>query len=227
MADAPHLGVFALVRVDYATFTLIDIDVDMPERIGPVRAEEHATVAIFTGINSGPVRVAVDPRTVPPPAADLDSGLQEWDEIVEFSGESPDGSVEVVSLTEGLVAELLPLSATGPGSYRLRVHARGRATHRDLAVNEPVEDYLITAWPAPQAPAVVHRTAAGTNLLPRREADLPALQPHLHPPADPRPRPPSPRSGVRSRSATTRPSAFPPSLGGELSPPRGGTVRRR
>jgi hypothetical protein len=163
MADASHPGVFALVRVDYSTFTLIDLDVDMPESIGLVRAEEHATVAVFTGIDSGPVRVAVDPRTVPPPVADLNSGLREWDEIVEFSGESPDGSVEVVSLTEGLVTELPPLSATGPGTYRLRVHARGRATHRDLAVGEPVEDYLITTWPAPQAPAIVHTTAAGTH----------------------------------------------------------------
>jgi hypothetical protein len=164
MADASHLGVFALVRVDHATFTLIDVDADMPESIGLVRAEEHAIVAILTGIDSGPVRVAVDPRTGPPPAADLDSGLREWEEIVEFSGESPDGSVEVVSLTEGLVADLPPLSATGPGSYRLRVHARGRATHRDLAVSEPVEDYLITAWPAPQAPAVVHKAATGSDL---------------------------------------------------------------
>jgi hypothetical protein len=35
----------------------------------------------------------------------------------------------------------------GAGWYRVRAHARGRDLRYDLVVEEPVEDYLLVAWP--------------------------------------------------------------------------------
>ena len=44
-----------------------------------------------------------------------------------------------------------PLPA-GPEACRVRVHVRGRDRETDGGVLDPVEDYLIQAWPASAAP---------------------------------------------------------------------------
>jgi hypothetical protein len=36
---------------------------------------------------------------------------------------------------------------SGPGAYRLRVHARGRDIARGRFVDEPTEDYPLQVWP--------------------------------------------------------------------------------
>ncbi|WP_016906775.1 hypothetical protein [Streptomyces xiaopingdaonensis] len=48
------------------------------------------------------------------------------------------------------------LTPRGAGHYRVRVHARGRDTEPDGFVEEPVEDYLLIAWPQPPEPDVIH-----------------------------------------------------------------------
>ncbi len=56
------------------------------------------------------------------------------------------------------------LCGSGPGTYRLRVHARGRDSHPSEIVDEvpagaePAEQYLLVTWPADAAPASVHQT---------------------------------------------------------------------
>jgi len=49
----------------------------------------------------------------------------------------------------------------GAGWYRVRAHARGRDLMFDLVAEEPVEDYLVIAWPAdPAVPESLRVTAA-------------------------------------------------------------------
>lgn len=108
---------------------------------------------IFTGIASGPVAVRIEVRHDTPPTLDTAG----WDEVVEVSMEAPTGHVVVQGPMSDPPGHLPTLAATGPGHYRLLVHARGRDTAPDLAVFEPVEDYLVIAWPAPPGPEVVHR----------------------------------------------------------------------
>ncbi|WP_269856980.1 hypothetical protein [Streptomyces sp. RPT161] len=70
--------------------------------------------------------------------------------------------------------EEMPISAAGPGWYRLRVYARGRdqgAEAIDLDIDDdPVEEYLIQSWPAPQAPETHHKMtdAHGAEVRARR-----------------------------------------------------------
>lgn len=108
---------------------------------------------IYTGIDTGNVRVTAVTREDAP--ADIDPGP--WDEIVETSIFSAHGQLRVDSPQTGLVDTLPPLSPHGPGSYRLRVHVRGRDTNTDGVQEEPTEDYLVIIWPAPQAPELIIR----------------------------------------------------------------------
>ncbi|MFJ5838178.1 hypothetical protein ACIQGO_15655 [Streptomyces shenzhenensis] len=104
---------------------------------------------IVTGIRTGEIRATATSLTGPPPVHADDV----WEEIVEVSVQAPTGSLRVESLEHGPVDGLAPLSPTGPGWYRLRVHMRGRNIHPDKTSPEPIEDYLVTTWPAPQAGA--------------------------------------------------------------------------
>ncbi|MDG5808583.1 hypothetical protein P9869_39250 [Streptomyces ossamyceticus] len=62
-------------------------------------------------------------------------------------------------MMDDLDEDLPVLSFNGPGTYRLRVHARGRDTAIDLAPKDVTEWYLIQAWPAPpQDPTVLCQT---------------------------------------------------------------------
>ncbi|OJF15413.1 hypothetical protein [Couchioplanes caeruleus] len=104
-------------------------------------------IVVFTGISCGPVRVTVDARDAPPSTADTEA----WDEVLEVSVHAPVGRM-VVSGVFSDAPELPVLTTAGPGDYRVRLHARGRDTAIDLGVLEPVEDYLVIAWPAQLAP---------------------------------------------------------------------------
>lgn len=111
---------------------------------------------IATGVNTGLVRV-----TIQGPHSDTpDQPADDWDEIVEASVHAPMGNLSVESLVLGPLADdSAILSPTGPAWYRVRVHAHGRALHYDQVSMEPVEDYLIIAWPAPPAETTIMRTS--------------------------------------------------------------------
>ena len=101
---------------------------------------------ISTGIDSGPVRVAVEPQDAAPDTQDLG----EWEDAAEISVLAAFGELRVSPLVGQPVRELGVLSAHGPATYRLRVCARGRdrQARRILALDEePAEEYLISAWP--------------------------------------------------------------------------------
>lgn len=121
------------------------------EHNGLVQVIDGVTV-VLTGIHTGEVDVTVTlHETGPAP------GNGEWQEVVEVSAHAASGDLMVRGMMDDLDEELPVLSFSGPGDYRLRVHARGRDTAIDLAPDEVTEWYLIQAWPAPPAPVTVLR----------------------------------------------------------------------
>ncbi|GAA4100992.1 hypothetical protein [Actinomadura miaoliensis] len=99
---------------------------------------------VCTGTLTGYVRVTVlaaqEPPAAPDPAA--------WDDIVEVSFTSPSGRFGPACPE----AALLPnLASAGVGTYRLRVHVRGRdtAARAETANNadDVTEEHLIISWP--------------------------------------------------------------------------------
>jgi hypothetical protein len=115
----------------------------------------HAGLAmVLTGTQFGDIAVRVQ-------SGGSDPGLDVagWDEVVEVTLIVDAGDSELgVTGTDGGPDELLALTA-GPGSYRVRLHARGRDIGADLDVveGEPVEEHLLQIWPAPAAGIVVHK----------------------------------------------------------------------
>ncbi|MER7768714.1 hypothetical protein [Kitasatospora sp. NPDC096140] len=116
--------------------------------------ENRAT--ILTGTAFGNIALTYEPCPTEP-ALHLDG----WDDVVEvgmvfattragFAGHG---------FQDDPITTLPPLSAAGPGSYRVRVHVRGRNEGLDLEDNygDPVEFYLVQAWPAPVAPEIRHK----------------------------------------------------------------------
>lgn len=103
---------------------------------------------IKAGISMGPVSVEVS-RHASVPAFEV----ADWEDAAEFSVLVRDepGYVGGFSQDHRAAARI---DAAGPGWYRLRVHAKGRAVAPDLVVTDPTEEYLIQVWRAGPAEAV-------------------------------------------------------------------------
>ncbi|WP_407341946.1 hypothetical protein [Pengzhenrongella phosphoraccumulans] len=67
----------------------------------------------------------------------------------------------------------------GVGWYRVRAHARGRDLRFDLVAEEPVEDYLLEAWPEdPAEPHTVQVTSLHCRQLAAKQMPwIPAAAP--------------------------------------------------
>jgi len=140
--------------VHYGQLYLLDGEGEAPEfeilretPVGIVGAEPGAAI-LLTGLHTGTVgfTVTVDDHD---PGADLDA----YEDVVEIGFESRDGAASLVGWGEEYSRDLPPLPA-GPGSYRLRYHARGMdegAAAQDA--DEPIDEYLLQIWPAPASPA--------------------------------------------------------------------------
>lgn len=117
---------------------------------------------VYCGINRGPVRVVVQLLRSAPRRVDTGP----WDDIVEASVHAPNGNLRVHQLEYDATESAPPLpliSHKGPGSYRLRVHVRGRDLHYDDVQDDPCEDYLLVAWPARPAPDLIIRATDNTG----------------------------------------------------------------
>lgn len=110
---------------------------------------------VMTAHQWGPFSVTtqVSPAAPPEPGA-------EWEDVVEFSANSPSPLV-VTELVEN--DPRVPFTDE-PGTYRIRVSSRGRKPSADqepvddaTEAPRPVEWYLLQAWPAPVAEPVVVR----------------------------------------------------------------------
>ncbi|MDJ1134516.1 hypothetical protein [Streptomyces iconiensis] len=182
-----------LVSVEYRSFLLAE-----PGTSGRSAPEHYANGLVFTttpgetviltGIASGDVTVNLEIRRQPPDTVDLDP----WDEVVDHSLVAPIGEVRVLCVDD-VPPDFPVLSQQGPGSYRVRVHARGRDTAPDGVTFEPVEEYHLTVWPAPAAPDHVHKQTDSVGASWRRAAQRPTPQ---SPPPDALPStPPAKSSG--------------------------------
>jgi hypothetical protein len=117
----------------------------------------HSLAMVLTGTQFGEIAVSVQ-------SGDSDPGLDAsgWDEVVEFSlTATPDSAGLGISAMDGGPDDLMALTPAGGGSYRIRLHARGRDAGSDLDVVEdgPVEEHLLQVWPAP-ARGVITRKAS-------------------------------------------------------------------
>jgi hypothetical protein len=142
-------------QVHYGQIYLLDGENDLPtfdllgtSPVGLVGVNLGAALMV-TGLHTGTVgfKVSVDDHDPPP---DLD----EYDDVVEVSFESRDGTASLVGWGGEYSRDLPPLPA-GPGTYRLRYHTRGMdaaaaAEHSD----GPIDEYLLQIWPAPPSPAI-------------------------------------------------------------------------
>lgn len=112
---------------------------------------------ILTGIDRGEVRVSVSIFEGPVATR---PALTDWEEISEVSVYAPAGLLRVQSFEFDVDPGLPVLSAFGPGSYRLRVHACGRDVARGRVIlvgEQATEDYLVMCWPSPPQPEVIIR----------------------------------------------------------------------
>jgi hypothetical protein len=148
-----------LVQTDYGQFDLVwteggGFDGD-PDRFfdgqsnGLVGAADPNGVYVVLARRSGgsPVRVVLHDVAPDLPGPD-------YDDIVEVSTTVPeDGEPQWMSWAGETGGDLPGLA---PGSYRLRVSARGRdAGADDEFAEEPVDAYLIELWPAAVAPDAI------------------------------------------------------------------------
>ncbi len=146
----------AELDVSHHQFFLLDgpvkLPMDTPARANGLVVPEPGAVVVLTGIHTGAVNVLERLHHTEPPV-----DVTEWDDVVEVSFEAPHGRMIATPLMTDAPPDLLTVSFHGPGSYRLRVHVRGRDHAVDLAPEEVVETYLLSVWPAPIAAEVVHK----------------------------------------------------------------------
>ncbi|GLY65847.1 hypothetical protein [Amycolatopsis taiwanensis] len=152
----PVRAATAELRVSYGQFFVRDYgswvgDLSLAASNGLVGADSSGAV-VLTGIHTGRVNVTVELLDSAPGSVDLD----DWEEVVEVSVDSEDGELIACGLEDSPL-EFPYLSHAGAGPYRLRVHARGRDTAPGLNRFEPVEDYKISVWPAPEAAETVYK----------------------------------------------------------------------
>jgi hypothetical protein len=143
------------VYVHYGQIYLLDGEGDLPNfdlaqttsggiiRVGPGEA------LMMTGLHTGKVGFKVSVHDHHPPP-DLDG----YEDVVEVSFESRDGRASLVGWAGEYSRDLPPLPA-GPGTYRVRYHARGMdAAAAAVNSDAPIDEYLLQVWPAPPSPAM-------------------------------------------------------------------------
>jgi hypothetical protein len=150
------MSTWTIVTVDDGSFTLSDAGQTAPDTLGfttGLIATMDIGAMISTGIHTGPVQVHVQVLQAPP----SDHDLHEWDDVCEASIHAPHGDLRVTPLYQDAPTQLPLLRAAGPGWYRVRAHARGRETAPDQVRQTPVEQYRLTAWPAPPTTPLILR----------------------------------------------------------------------
>lgn len=128
-----------------------DVEFELPEPggVGGLAGAVGNLAVVLTGTQFGNVTVTVQ-------AGDTDPGPDtgSWDEVVECSLRAGPAR-QPLGITSGGQgpADLQGLTRSGAESFRLRIHARGRAAgaERDVVAGKPVEEHLVQMWPAPLA----------------------------------------------------------------------------
>ena len=147
------------VQADYSQFVLadsedVDLVVDAPKDDALVRFDE-GSLYVTTGVQSGPVEVHAETLAFPPDVAGT-----EWDDVVELSL-----TCRHALVVAELMGEARATVTTLPGTYRLRVSARGRDAGQargDAGARAAlVEHYMVEVWPTPKLdPGVTLRSSS-------------------------------------------------------------------
>ncbi|MGI5127476.1 hypothetical protein ACQEVB_11760 [Pseudonocardia sp. CA-107938] len=151
------------VAAEYHMFLAIDpdhYDGDVADITNGLVGASADGVFVTTGVQMGPVSCEVSVRAEAPPDPTPEE-MREWDEIVDVSFTSATGNL-VVDAVDSETPVLPNLCGRGPGTYRVRVHARGRDSHAkdilDLGIEDVPEHYRLITWPSPVSPDTVHQT---------------------------------------------------------------------
>ncbi|MFH9672210.1 DUF6924 domain-containing protein [Streptomyces sp. NPDC017405] len=119
---------------------------------------------ILTGVERGYVRVTVEIHAEEP-ALDTEG----WDDVLDISTDLTRGQAFIASYD---VAFSTNLAFDGPGTYRIRAHAQGRACVKGAALprkprpsstNPSPETYLVQVWKAPLGPERNHKSSNHTT----------------------------------------------------------------
>lgn len=122
---------------------------------GLVRTTGDGEATVYTGVWGGDVNVTCELLGEEPELNDAD-----WEVVVEFSAAvDADRPLQVVSRVE---ESANPPIASEPGTYRVRLSARGRDVAFDK-IGYGTEGYLLQTWPAPDGPLRVLRVADRTG----------------------------------------------------------------
>jgi hypothetical protein len=172
------------IQASYHQFWLLDAGQNPVPRTrvgnGLIGVAGPGVAKIWTGVSSGPVELQIQARTTVPPKVDV----EDWDDVVDVSLASHRGQVRAAALMADVSDRIPTLTVAGPGHYRIRVHVRGRDVATDATASDPVERYLIIAWPGMPAPDQVHRQGDAYGAEVRQiQADVPARAPER--PVDP------------------------------------------
>lgn len=102
---------------------------------------QPSIAVIWTGTHVGKVGVTVEWRQDEP-----ELSLDEWDEVAETAMPFEHGTAMIFGSVPEESTTVPPLPA---GSYRLRIHTRGRDVGHEkwIVEAEPVEEHLVIAWP--------------------------------------------------------------------------------
>ncbi len=131
-------------------------------------------VVVYTGVTYGPAEVGISVRTTPPTTT-----MTEWETIEEgtFAVTGPHSLIPHPAGTETSIEDIAGVTTVddiSPGSWHIRVHARGRDADRgDVAVLLQLSP---TEHPLPLTTAKV-----GDSYLPRMLTTVPT-RPRPHPP---------------------------------------------
>ncbi|MEN3611646.1 hypothetical protein [Plantactinospora sp. ZYX-F-223] len=150
-----------VVRVARSFFCLTDPD-PPPRWHWQANARDNGLVGVTegamlvrTGCGGGWVNLTVELHAERPAAETAG-----WDDAVEISYRTEVGQSHVRSARGG-GTDFPRVSFRGAGSYRIRVHARGRHFCVGRPVAGRVEDYLLQVWPAPVGRTEILRAAGG------------------------------------------------------------------
>lgn len=121
-----------------------------PDLVKDLVGSGRGALAIWAADEAGSACVTVESYTRRPPLE-----VRGWEEVVEVGYESPTGAL---ALSDGYGTRLRGLTTRGPGSYRVRVHLRGRELVYQVAYPpDGAVELLVQVFPGKAKKPVVHK----------------------------------------------------------------------
>jgi len=154
-----------LVFVEENTYAIANPEAP-PERLtDPVGTgvvavvEDGAPAASVTcGTHVGDVRITAETWSTAPPVDDVP-----WEDVAEISLPWAGGPMTLWGSNDDVSDEITLYEHAAPGSYRVRVHVRGRDLGEDRDEGDETEEHLLQVWSAEPAPHCVLKATDRTG----------------------------------------------------------------